>query len=65
MAESYQPTLEIPLDFITTPPEQVTHPVTQEDVVVDVKGDYVDVLEEFSNFAPAGDVALMDPTGGG
>lgn len=62
---SNQPTLEIPLDITTVPPEQVTHPVTQEGVVVDARGDYVEVLEDFPNLAPAGDAVLVDLTGGG
>ena len=62
---SNQPTLEIPLDITTMPPEQVTHPATQEGVVIDAKGDYVEVLEEFPNLAPAGDAVLVDLTGGG
>ena len=62
---SNQPTLEIPLDITTTPPEQVAHPVTQEGVVVDARGDYVEVLEEFPNLAPAGDAVLVDLTGSG
>jgi len=60
-----QSTLEIPLDITTLPPEQVTHPVTQEGVVIDAKGDYVEVLEEFPNLAPVGDAVLVDLTGGG
>ena len=46
-------------------PERVTHPVTQEGVVVDAKGDYVEVLDEYPNLAPVGDAVLVDLTGGG
>ena len=62
---SNQPTLEISLDITTVSPEQVPHPVTQEGVVIDAKGDYVEVLEQFPNLAPAGDAVLVDLTGGG
>ena len=46
-------------------PEKHTHPVTQEGVVVDAKGDYVEVLDEYPNLAPAEDAVLVDLTGGG
>jgi len=62
---SDQPTLEIPLDITTVSPEQVTHPVNQEGVVVEAKGDYVEVFEEYPNLAPAEDAVLVDLTGSG
>ena len=33
--------------------------------MVDARGDYVEVLEEFPNLAPAGDAVLVDLTGSG
>ena len=60
-----QPTLEIPLDIATVSPEKVTHPVTQEGVIIDAKGDYVEILEEYPNLAPAEDAVLVDLTGSG
>ena len=60
-----QPTLETPLDITTVSLEQATRPVTQGGAVIDAKGDYVEVLEEFPNLAPAGDAVLVDLTGGG
>lgn len=62
---SDQPTLEIPSDITTVPPEKVTRPVTQEGVVIDAKGDYVEVLDEYPNLAPAEDAALVDLTRSG
>ena len=62
---SDRPTLEIPMDVTTVAPEQVTHPVTQDGVVIDAKGDYVEVLEEYPNLAPAEDAVLVDLTGSG
>jgi len=46
-------------------PEQVPHSVTQEGVVINAKGDYVEILDEYPNLAPAGDAVLVDLTGGG
>ena len=46
-------------------PEQIIHPVTQEGVVIDARGDYVEVLDEYPNLAPVGDAVLVDLTGGG
>lgn len=60
-----QPTLEIPLDVTAVSPEQVTHPVTQDGVVIDAKGDYVEVLEDYPNLAPAEDAVLVDLAGSG
>lgn len=60
-----KPTLEIPLDITTVSPEKHTHPVTQEGVVVNARGDYVEVLDEYPNLAPAEDAVLVDLTGGG
>ena len=60
-----QPTLEIPPDITTVSPEKVSHPVTQEGVVVNAKGDYVEVLDEYPNLAPAGDAVIVDLTGSG
>jgi len=65
LRNSDQPTLEIPLDIATVSPEKVTHPVTQEGVVIDAKGDYVEILEEYPNLAPAEDAVLVDLTGSG
>lgn len=45
-------------------PENVTHPVTQG-VVVDAKGDYVEVLDGYPNLAPVADAVLVDLTGSG
>lgn len=58
-------TLEIPLDTTAVSPEQVTHPVAQEGVVIDAKGDYVEVLDVYPNLAPVGDAVLVDLTGSG
>jgi hypothetical protein len=60
-----QPTLEVPLGITVTPPEQVTHPVTQGSVVVDAKGDYVETLEEYPNLAPMEDAIIVDLAGSG
>ena len=34
-------------------------------MVIYAKGDYVEVLDEYPNLAPAGDAALVDLTGSG
>lgn len=60
-----QPTLEIPLDITAMSSEQITHPVTQDGVVIDGKGDYIEVLDEYPNLAPVGDAVLVDLTGSG
>lgn len=65
LRDSDQPTLEIPPDIATVSPEKFTHPVTQEGVVIDAKGDYVEILEEYPNLAPAEDAVLVDLTGSG
>lgn len=62
---SDQPTLEIPLDITTVPPEELTHPITHEGVVIDAKGDYVEILDEYPNLAPAEDAVLVDLRGSG
>ena len=53
------------MDIATVSPEKVTHPVTQEGVIIDAKGDYVEILEEYPNLAPAEDAVLVDLTGSG
>ena len=65
LRNSNQPTLEIPLDIATVSLEKVTHPVTHEGVVIDAKGVYVEILEEYPNLAPAEDAVLVDLTGSG
>lgn len=60
-----QPTLEMPLDVAAVPSEKVTHPVTNEGVVIDAKGDYVEILEEYPNLAPVEDAVLVDLAGNG
>jgi DNA damage-binding protein 1 len=62
---SDQLTLEIPPGTATVSAEKLTHPVTQEGVVIEAKGDYIEVLDEYPNLAPAEDAVLVDLTGGG
>lgn len=50
---------------VAAPPDQFTRPVTQEGVVIDVKGDYIEVLEEYPNLAPVEDAVLVDLAGSG
>ena len=60
-----QQTLEIPLDITSVSSEQFPHPATQEGVVIDAKGDYIEILEEYPNLAPVEDAVLVDLTGNG
>lgn len=46
-------------------PENFTRPVTKEGVVIDAKGDYVEILEEYPNLAPVEDAILVDLAGSG
>lgn len=62
---SDQPTLEIPLEITTVSAEKFTHPVTRDGVVIDAKGDYIEILDEYPNLAPAEDAVLVDLTGSG
>ena len=62
---SDQPTLEIPPDTTTVSSEKITHPVTQNGVMIDAKGDYIEILDEYPNLAPAEDAVLVDLTGSG
>lgn len=45
--------------------EKFTHPITQEGVVIEAKGDYIEILDEYPNLAPAEDAVLVDLTGSG
>lgn len=60
-----QPTLELPLDAIAVTPEKITHPVVQAGVLVEAKGDYIEILEEYPNLAPVEDAVLVDLAGSG
>ena len=60
-----QPTLEIPLDIAAVPLDTFTRPVTQEGVVIDAKGNYIEILEEYPNLAPMEDAVLVDLAGSG
>ena len=46
-------------------PDQFSHPVTQEGVIINPKGDYVEVIEEYPNLAPVEDAVLVDLAGSG
>lgn len=60
-----QPTLEIPPGVNVVSPDKFTCPVTQEGVVIDAKGDYVEIIEEYPNLAPVEDAVLVDLAGSG
>ena len=60
-----KPTLEMPLDATAVSSEKFSHPVTQEGVLIDAKGDYVEILEEYPNLAPVEDAVLVDLAGSG
>lgn len=45
--------------------EELIHPVTQDGVVIEGKGDYIEILDEYPNLAPAEDAVLVDLTGSG
>lgn len=62
---SDQQTLEIPLGVTAISPGKFSHPVTQEGVVIDAKGDYIEILEDFPNLAPVEDAILVDLAGNG
>jgi hypothetical protein len=55
----------MPLDIATVSPVKIPHPVSQEGVVINGKGDYVEILEEYPNLAPVEDAVLVDLTGSG
>ena len=60
-----QSTLELPLGTTATPLEQFTSATTKEGMLVDAKGDYVEILEEYPNLAPIEDAVLVDFAGSG
>lgn len=60
-----RPTLEIPLDITTASLETTSRPVTKDGVVIDAKGNYIEILEEYPNLAPVEDAVLVDLAGSG